>query len=217
MNPALPFRDRAEAGRALAPLVAGTLPATEDAVVLALPRGGVPVAFEVAAELDVPLDVIVVRKLGVPSQPELGMGAIGEEGVCVLNPDVIRHLSITESALRRVEERERAELERRAERYRHGAPMTPLEGRTVVIVDDGLATGSTARAAIQVARAHGARRVVLAVPVAPQDTIDDLAAVADDVVCVASPRPFTAIGQWYRDFRQTSDDEVSRLLSGASD
>ena len=217
MNPALPFRDRAEAGRALAPLVAGTLPATEDAVVLALPRGGVPVAFEVAAELDVPLDVIVVRKLGVPSQPELGMGAIGEEGVCVLNPDVIRHLSITESALRRVEERERAELERRAERYRHGAPMTPLEGRTVVIVDDGLATGSTARAAIQVARAHGARRVVLAVPVAPQDTVDDLAAVADDVVCVASPRPFTAIGQWYRDFRQTSDDEVSRLLSGASD
>jgi putative phosphoribosyl transferase len=217
VNPALPFRDRAEAGRALAPLVAGTLPATEDAVVLALPRGGVPVAFEVAAELDVPLDVIVVRKLGVPSQPELGMGAIGEEGVCVLNPDVIRHLSITESALRRVEERERAELERRAERYRHGAPMTPLEGRTVVIVDDGLATGSTARAAIQVARAHGARRVVLAVPVAPQDTIDDLAAVADDVVCVASPRPFTAIGQWYRDFRQTSDDEVSRLLSGASD
>jgi putative phosphoribosyl transferase len=119
--------------------------------------------------------------------------------------------------LQRVEERERAELERRAERYRHGAPMTPLEGRTVVIVDDGLATGSTARAAIQVARAHGARRVVLAVPVAPQDTIDDLAAVADDVVCVASPRPFTAIGQWYRDFRQTSDDEVSRLLSGASD
>jgi putative phosphoribosyl transferase len=217
VDPALPFRDRAEAGRALARLVAGTLPETEDAVVLALPRGGVPVAFEVAVELDVPLDVIVVRKLGVPSQPELGMGAIGEEGVCVLNPDVIRHLSITETALRRVEERERAELERRAERYRHGAPMTPLEGRTVIIVDDGLATGSTARAAIQVARAHGARRVVLAVPVAPQDTVDDLATVADDVVCVASPRPFTSIGQWYRDFRQTSDEEVSRLLSGASD
>jgi putative phosphoribosyl transferase len=159
-----------------------------------------------------PLDVIVVRKLGVPSQPELGMGAIGEDGVCVLNPDVIRYLSITERALHRVTEAERAELERRSARYRRDAPMIPLEGRTVVVIDDGLATGSTARAAIEVARAHGARRVALAVPVAPRETVVELGEVADDVICVASPEPFTSIGQWYRDFRQTTDAEVSELL-----
>lgn len=212
MVPALPFRDRREAGGALAELVARALTDESEPLVLALPRGGVPVAFEVASALAAPLDVIVVRKLGVPIQPELGMGAIGEDSVCVLNPEVIAHLRITESALRRVEERERAELERRAERYRTNAPRIPLEGRTVVIVDDGLATGSTARAAIQVARAHGARRVVLAVPVAPAETLAELAPIADDVICVASPHPFAAIGQWYDDFRQTSDAEVSRLL-----
>ena len=213
--PRLPYRDRREAGRALAELVASTLADGEQPIVLALPRGGVPVAFEVASALAAPLDVIVVRKLGVPIQPELGMGAIGEDGVCVLNPEVIGHLRITEDALRGVEERERAELERRAARYRNNAPMIPLEGRTVVIVDDGLATGSTARAAMQVARAHGARRVVLAVPVAPAETLEELAPVADDVICVASPHPFAAIGQWYDDFRQTSDVEVSRLLDRA--
>jgi putative phosphoribosyl transferase len=211
----LPFRDRREAGRALAQLVMTTFSEAERPIVLALPRGGVPVAFEVASALGAPLDVIVVRKLGVPVQPELGMGAIGEDGVCVLNPEVIRRLSITEGALRRVEERERAELDRRAERYRHRAPMIPLEGHAVVIVDDGLATGSTARAAIQVARAHGARRVVLAVPVAPHETLEELAPVADDVICVASPYPFAAIGQWYNDFRQTTDAEVSDLLDRA--
>ena len=174
-----------------------------------------PVAFEVARALAAPLDVIVVRKLGVPTQPELGMGAIGEDGVCVLNPDVIRSQRITEAALRAVEERERAELERRAQRYRNRAEMIPLMGRMVVIVDDGLATGSTARAAIQVARAHGARRVALAVPVAPSETLEELAVVADDVICVASPHPFAAIGQWYEDFRQTSDREVSWLLDRA--
>ena len=215
MTVALPFRDRAEAGRLLATLVAESVPRTEHPIVLALPRGGVPVAFEVAIAMDAPLDVIVVRKLGVPSQPELGMGAIGEDGVCVLNPDVIRHLSITERALRRVTDTERAELERRSEQYRHDAPMIPLDGRTVVVIDDGLATGSTARAAIEVARAHGARRVALAVPVAPQDTVVELGGVADDVICVASPQPFTSIGQWYRDFRQTTDAEVTELLQRA--
>jgi putative phosphoribosyl transferase len=213
---ALPFRDRAEAGRLLAMQVAETVspadPPAEQPVVLALPRGGVPVAFEVAIAMGAPLDVIVVRKLGVPSQPELGMGAIGEDGVCVLNPDVIRYLSITERALHRVTEAERAELERRSARYRRDAPMIPLEGRTVVVIDDGLATGSTARAAIEVARAHGARRVALAVPVAPRETVVELGEVADDVICVASPEPFTSIGQWYRDFRQTTDAEVSELL-----
>jgi putative phosphoribosyl transferase len=211
----LPFLDRRVAGRALAELVASTLAGSDQPIVLALPRGGVPVAFEVATALAAPLDVIVVRKLGVPFQPELAMGAIGEDGVCVLNPEVIAHLRITESALRDVEERERAELERRAQRYRNTSAMIHLEGQTVVIVDDGLATGSTARAAIQVARAHGTRRVVLAVPVAPAETVEELGRVADDVICVASPHPFAAIGQWYDDFRQTSDAEVSRLLDQA--
>jgi putative phosphoribosyl transferase len=213
--PMLPFRDRRVAGRALAERVTEVVSSAEEAVVLALPRGGVPVAFEVASALDAPLDVIIVRKLGVPSQPELAMGAIGEDDVRVLNPDVIRHLRISERMLQEVEARERAELHRRARQFRGDAPMITLTGRTVVIVDDGLATGSTARAAIQVARAHGARRVVLAVPVAPPETLEELAPIADAEVCVASPRPFVAIGQWYQDFRQTTDAEVSLLLADA--
>jgi putative phosphoribosyl transferase len=211
----LPFRDRQEAGRALAGALTQRIDPESDPIVVALPRGGVPVAFEVARALDAPLDVIVVRKLGVPSQPELAMGAIGEDGVRVLNPEVISHLGITDRALERVEDRERAELERRAAVFRHGAPMLPLDDRTAIVIDDGLATGSTARAAMQVARAHGARRVVLAVPVAPVETLNELASVADAVVAVASPYPFVAIGQWYEDFRQTSDEEVSRLLAAA--
>jgi putative phosphoribosyl transferase len=219
-RPALPFGDRRAAGRALAELVADALspgeqPPREQLVVLALPRGGVPVAFEVALALDAPLDVIIVRKLGVPSQPELAMGALGEDGVRVLNPEVIRQLRVSERALQGVEAREREELHRRARQFRGDAPMLPIDDRTVVIVDDGLATGSTARAAIQVARAHGARRVVLAVPVAPLETLDELAPIADAAICVASPQPFLAIGQWYRDFRQTTDAEVSRLLAEA--
>src|SRR5690606_36606413 len=150
-----------------------------------LPRGGVPVAAEVAAALDAPLDVILVRKLGVPFQPELAMGAIGEDGVRVLDDHLLAATGITADQVARVERRERAELDRRAATYRACRPRVPLAGRTVVIVDDGLATGATARAAIQVARAEGARRVVLAVPVAPRDTVDDLAAVADEVVAAA--------------------------------
>ena len=214
-GPMLPFRDRRVAGRALAERVAEAVSSAEEPVVLALPRGGVPVAFEVAIALDAPLDVIIVRKLGVPSQPELAMGAIGEDDVRVLNPDVIRHLRISESMLQDVEARERAELHRRARQFRGDAPMITLTDRTAVIVDDGLATGSTARAALQVARAHGARRVVLAVPVAPPETLEELAPIADAEVCVASPWPFVAIGQWYQDFRQTTDAEVSQLLADA--
>ncbi len=210
------FPDRAAGGRALAERLAATL--SEDAardrvVVLALPRGGVPVAAEVATVLAVPLDVLVVRKLGVPRQPELGMGAIGEDGVRVLNDDVIRTLRITPDDIARVEERERAELERRALAYRGGAAMVPLTGAIAVIVDDGIATGATARAAVAVARAHGAARVVIATPVAPIDTVRELSAVADDVVVVATPSPFFAIGQWYVDFRQTTDAEVAQALS----
>jgi len=209
----LPFTDRLAAGAALAALllehpelIAG------DPVVVALPRGGVPVAAEVANAIGAPLDIIVVRKLGAPGRPELAMGAIGEGGVKVLEQDVLAHWPVTEEQLAAVEAREASELQHRAERLRAGRERLPLDGRAVIVVDDGLATGSTARAAIDVARAAGASRVVLAVPVAPPSTVTELSAVADAVVCVATPWPFAAIGQWYRDFSATTDDEVVTLL-----
>ncbi len=209
------FRDRADAGRELAEQLKARL-GDEEVVVLGLPRGGVPVAFEVARELDAPLDVIVVRKLGVPYQPELGMGAIGEDGVRVLNREVLAMARVGEEEVAAVERSERAELERRARRFRGSRPRTPLVGRTAVVVDDGIATGSTARAACQVARAHGASRVILAVPVAPRSSLDLLAQVADEVVCLATPEPFYAVGQFYLDFSQTSDEEVVELLERAA-
>jgi putative phosphoribosyl transferase len=207
----MPFRDRREAGRRLAERLSGLRASSP--LVLGLPRGGVPVAFEVANALGAPLDVLVVRKLGVPFQPELGMGAVGEDGVRVLNPDVLRQAGATETQLAAVEARERAEVEDRAVRLRRGRPAIPLQGRTVVIVDDGLATGGTARAAVHVARARGAERVILAVPVAPPETVAALHRDADDVVAVESPEPFFAIGGWYTDFSPTSDDEVIQLLA----
>jgi putative phosphoribosyl transferase len=209
----MPFRDRREAGRRLAERLSGLRASSP--LVLGLPRGGVPVAFEVANALGAPLDVLVVRKLGVPFQPELGMGAVGEDGVRVLNPDVLRQAGVTENQLAAVEARERAEVEERAVRLRRGRPAIPLEGRTVVIVDDGLATGGTARAAVQVARARGADRVILTVPVAPPETVAALRRDADDVVAVETPEPFFAIGGWYSDFSPTSDDEVVELLTVA--
>ena len=209
----MPFRDRREAGRRLAERLSGLRASSP--LVLGLPRGGVPVAFEVAKALGAPLDVLVVRKLGVPFQPELGMGAVGEDGVRVLNPDVLRQSGVTETQLAEVEARERAQVEERAVRLRRGRPAIPLEGRTVVIVDDGLATGGTARAAVQVARARGADRVILAVPVAPPETVAALRRDADDVVAVETPEPFFAIGGWYSDFSPTSDDEVVELLTVA--
>ncbi len=172
-------------------------------------------AFEVARALGAPLDVLVVRKLGVPFQPELGMGAVGEGGVRVLNPDVLRQARVTEAQLAEVEARERAAVEERATRLRRGRPAIPLEGRTVVIVDDGLATGGTARAAVRVARARGAERVVLAVPVAPPETVASLLGDADDVIAVETPEPFFAIGGWYTDFSPTSDREVVELLTAS--
>jgi putative phosphoribosyl transferase len=207
----MPFRDRREAGRRLAERLAGLRASSP--LVLGLPRGGVPVAFEVANALRAPLDVLVVRKLGVPFQPELGMGAVSEDGVRVLNPDVLRQAGVTETQLAQVEARERAEVEDRAVRLRRGRPAIPLQGRTVVIVDDGLATGGTARAAVHVARARGAARVILAVPVAPPDTVTALRRDTDDVVAVETPEPFFAIGGWYTDFSPTSDDEVVELLA----
>ena len=207
------FRDRFEAGRQLAEALRDLR--GEDVVVLGLPRGGVPVAYEVAAALAAPLDVIVVRKLGVPFQPELAMGAVGEDGVRVVNYDLVASCGLEPAEVETVEARERAELERRARRFRRGKQRLSVEGRIALVVDDGIATGSTARAACQVARALGARRVVLAVPVAPPATLAGLAGVADDVVCLEAPQLFVAVGQWYEEFSQVSDDEVVALLDRA--
>jgi putative phosphoribosyl transferase len=207
------FADRSEAGRRLAEHLGRF--AGEDVVVLGLPRGGVPVAAEVAAALKAPLDVIVVRKLGVPFQPELAMGAIGEDGARVINDEVVGLAHITRKELAAVEARERAELERRAHRFRAAGPRIDLQGRTALIVDDGIATGSTARAACQVARAHGAAKVVLAAPVAPSDVFRRLDGVVDELVVCATPEPFYGVGQFYTDFSQTSDDQVVDLLAVA--
>jgi putative phosphoribosyl transferase len=204
------FRDRLDAGRRLAHALQHCR--HDDVVVLALPRGGVPVAAEVARALGAPLDVIVVRKVGVPFQPELAMGAVGEDGARVVNEDVVRGAGVTEAQLARVEQQERAELERRVARFRGSRRRVPLAGRTVIVVDDGIATGSTAQAACQVVRAAGASKVVLAVPVAPRPLIEELRRVADDVVAVVAPAHFQAVGQWYDDFSQTTDDQVVALL-----
>jgi putative phosphoribosyl transferase len=206
----MPFLDRSDAGRRLAARLLHLR--GQDVVVLGLPRGGVPVAAEVAGVLGAPLDVILVRKLGVPVQPELGMGAIGEGDVRIINPEVVAITHVTAGEIAAVERRERAELERRARRFRGDRPRTPLTGRTAIVIDDGIATGSTARAACQVARAQGAVRVVLAVPVAPPSARTALADAADEVICLETPRHFLAIGEWYQDFSQTSDGEVVRLL-----
>ena len=208
------FNDRIEAGRRLAAQLAH-LHGAPDVVVVGLPRGGVPVASEVAAALGAPLDVIVVRKLGVPYHPELGLGAIGEDGVRVINDEVVRMTHVSAKDIEQVEAAERAELERRARRFRGDRVRVPLSEKTVVVVDDGVATGSTARAACQVARAEGATRVILAVPVAPDDWTRRLAGAADEFVAVETPWAFHAVGQFYRDFSQTTDDEVVRLLEAA--
>ena len=208
------FADRTVAGRQLAARL-GHLRG-KDVVVLGLPRGGVPVASEVAASLGAPLDVLVVRKLGVPYQRELAMGAIGEDGVRVLNDEVLRLVKVSDADLAATEADERRELERRSKRFRGDRPRVQLKGRTAVIVDDGIATGATARAACEVARAQGAEHIVLAVPVAPPDTVRSLSRVTDEVVVVEQPAWLSSIGQWYDDFRQTSDEEVVALLDEAA-
>ena len=205
------FLDRADAGRQLARELSHL--EGEELTVLALPRGGVPVGREVADALAAPLDVIVVRKLGVPQQPELAMGAIGEGDVIVSDPDTIRVARVTESQWNRVVEQEQAELQRRTKRYRQAGQRADIRGRIAVIVDDGIATGSTARAACQIARALGAARVVLAVPIAPRESLAELSGEADEIVTVDTPWPFRAIGLFYEDFSQTTDEEVIRLLT----
>ena len=206
------FENRRDAGRKLAALLAGR--DWGDTVVLGLPRGGVPVADEVARALGAPLDVLIVRKLGLPRQPEVAMGAIGEQGARVVNDDVVRSGGVTDDEFARVELHERGELESRVKRFRAGRPPVPLAGRTAIVVDDGVATGATARVACQVARARGAERVVLAVPVAAADAIAN-AAWADEIVCVERLEWFMAVGLHYVDFRQTSDAEVAQILEQA--
>ncbi|WP_411126675.1 phosphoribosyltransferase family protein [Streptomyces sp. x-19] len=208
------FTDRADAGRQLAEALRHV--AKDDPVVLGLPRGGVPVAYQVAQALGAPLDVIVVRKLGVPYQPELGFGAIGEGGVRVLSEDIIRRGRIGPADVDAVQRTEEAELARQAGRFRAGRRRLPLDGRTAIVIDDGIATGATAAAACRVVRAQGAARVVLAVPVAPPDAAARLRTAADEFVCLSTPYAFSAVGEWYRDFSQTSDDEVIALLSQAA-
>lgn len=205
------FEDREDAGRRLAAEL-GHL-REERPVVVGLPRGGVPVAHQVAQALGAPLDVIIVRKLGVPSHRELGFGAIGEGGVCVVRDDIVRLSRTQREDLDEVQRREEAELGRQASRFRGDRPRIPFDGRTVIVVDDGVATGSTAAAACKVARAAGAARVVLAIPVAPPEALHNLGPEADEFVCLSSPRLFSAVGEWYRDFSQTSDAEVVALLA----
>jgi putative phosphoribosyl transferase len=206
-----PFADRRDAGRALA----GELRAyagRPDVLVLALPRGGVPVGFEIAEALGVPLDLFLVRKLGTPGHEELAMGAIASGGVRVLNDDVVQWYGIPEPVIDAVAAREQRELERREVAYREGRVPAPITGRVVALVDDGLATGSTMRAAVEAVRQHQPSKIIVAVPVGSPDTCREFGAIADEVVCARTPQPFSAVGQWYRDFSQTSDEEVQQLL-----
>ncbi|HEU0080212.1 MAG TPA: phosphoribosyltransferase [Longimicrobiaceae bacterium] len=210
----LRFADRAEAGR----LLAGALreyAGRPDVVVLALPRGGVPVAYEVARALGAPLDVFLVRKLGVPGPEARALGAIASGGVRVLNPEVVGALGIPGRAIDAVAAREGEELERRERAYRGERPPPEVRGRTVVLVDDGLATGSTMRAAVAALRIQGPARLVVAVPVGAAESCDALRGEVDDLVCTATPEPFYAVGLWYRDFSQTTDGEVRELLARA--
>lgn len=207
------FRDRVEAGIQLAEALREKR--DDSWVVLGVPRGGVPVAAVVAETLDLPLDIVLVRKLGMPERPELAMGAVGEGGVRVVDENLVRVAHVRQTELAEAERRERAEVESRARRFRAGHAPLSLRGRTAVIVDDGVATGSTMVAACRVVRAQGAERVLVAVPVAPDEALDKLADVADEVVCLRTPRPFFSVGQWYRDFSQTADTEVSMLLAQA--
>jgi predicted phosphoribosyltransferase len=208
------FRDRSEAGRWLAERLQAYA-GRPDAIVLALPRGGVPVAFELARSLHAPLDVFLVRKLGLPGQEELAMGAIASGGVRVLNDDVVGALNVPASVIDRVAREEERELRRREQSYRGARPAPDVRGKVVILVDDGLATGSTMRAAVRAVKQMQPARVVVAVPVAAQSTRDDIGEEVDEIVCSVPPEPFLAVGRWYQDFSQTTDEEVHDLLDRA--
>ncbi len=205
------FRNRREAGRILAARL-GDLHGPELGLVLALPRGGVPVAFEVAKALGLPLDVMLVRKLGLPGQEELAMGAIASGGALVYNEELLRQIPVPQEAIDEVRERETRELDRREQLYRGGRAAVDVTGRGVILIDDGVATGATIRAAILALRQLRPAHVLVAVPVAPPATVAALSDEADEVVCLATPEPFIGVGRWYQDFAQTSDDEVRALL-----
>ena len=209
------FRDRRDAGTRLAAALS-RFSDRSDVIVLGLPRGGVPVAAEVAVALAAPLDVFLVRKLGTPGYEELAMGALASGGVRVLNDRVVRQIGVTATEVEEATARERRELERREAHYRGDRPPLELNGRTVILVDDGLATGSTMRAAVESARKLHPARIVVAVPVAPPDTCAELARTADEVECLFRPAAFQAVGQFYENFSQTTDDEVRDLLDGSA-
>lgn len=210
----LPFKNRVQAGRLLGQALADYAK-RPDVIVLALPRGGVPIGFEVARIIDVPLDIMLVRKLGTPGQEELAMGAIASGGVCVLNPDIVAALNIGKDDIDDVAAAERQELERRERSYRGRQPVPKIENCQVILVDDGLATGASMLAAVSGLRQRKPASIVVAVPVAPAETVQRLQQEADDVICLATPEPFSAVGYWYQDFPQTSDDEVKSLLAYA--
>jgi len=209
------FANRTEAGRLLAEKLVNYA-GRADVIVLGLPRGGVPVAFEVAQRLGAPLDVFIVRKLGVPGFEELAAGAIASGGMRVLNEDVMRSIPHADEAIDAVTIRETAELERREQIYREGRPPPELRDRIVILVDDGLATGATMRAAVKALRERGAAKIVVAVPVGPPDTCHELEERADETICLSTPEFFQAVGQYYEDFSQTSDEDVRELLSQAA-
>jgi putative phosphoribosyl transferase len=212
---ALPFRDRAEAGRRLAEKLA-RYAGRPNVIVLALPRGGVPVAYEVAMALNAPLDVFLVRKLGVPGHEELAFGAIASGGVRVLVPEVLREAGVPDHLVERITQQETRELERRESALRGSHPPPPVRDQTVILVDDGLATGATMRAAIAAVKTQGPARIVVAVPTAAPQTCESMRLDVDEVICAITPEPFYAVGLWYEDFAQTTDDEVRGLLERAS-
>lgn len=209
-----PYRDRAEAGRALARRLRAYA-GRADTVVLGIPRGGVPVAFEVARALHAPLDVFIVHKLGLPSQPELAMGALASGGAWVVNEEVLREGGVSRAELEAVLAREAAELRRREDLYRAGRPALRLEDRVVLVIDDGLATGASLRAAVQAIASQRPARLVAGVPVGAPDSVAAMEALVDEMVCPLRPEPFHAVGLWYEHFGQTSDDEVRRCLDEA--
>jgi putative phosphoribosyl transferase len=209
------FKDRTAAGQVLAKELAAYANRS-DVLILALPRGGVPVAFEVAKALKAPLDVFLVRKLGVPGQEELAMGALASGGVRVLNDEVVAGLGLSETIINKVAEKEQQELERRERLYRDDRPAPDLHGRTVILVDDGLATGATMRAAVRALQQQQPAQLVVGVPVSSPETCQEFQTEVDDIVCAMTPRPFHSVGLWYDDFSQTTDDEVRDLLHSAA-
>jgi len=205
------FANRREAGQALAAAL-WQYAGRQEVAVLALPRGGVPVAFEVAAALDAPLDIFVVRKLGMPGHPEFAMGAIASGGVRVLNEPIVHHYGVPQRAIDAIAAQEQVELERREREYRQGRPLIDIANHVTILIDDGLATGSTMRAAVEAIRQLDPARLVVAAPVAAAETCEELRHLADEVVCARTPEPFAAVGLWYRDFAETTDEEVRELL-----